>query len=108
MAVMTDIEDGAASRPFLDQKVKGKESVIADYCKTALAEYKTHCFWMCYRLQGRMLAKDIIATTEDKNIDKLSFRLCKLAYQCGWWKRFSVYSAVGVVEVEVGQSFDIL
>ena len=104
MAVMTDIEDGAASRRFLDQEVNGKDSIIADYCQTALAAHKTDCFWICYRMHNRMLAKDIVVTTEDKNIDELSFRLCKVAYQCGWWKRFSIYSAVGVKEVEVGQA----
>lgn len=55
-----------------------------------------------------MLAKDIVVATEDDSINELAFRLHNLAYQCEWWKRFSIYSAVGVKEVKIDQFQHIL
>lgn len=54
-----------------------------------------------------MLAKDIIIMTEDNSVDELSLRLSKLAYQYGWWKKLTIYAAVGFKEVEMSRTSTI-
>ena len=81
---------------FLHHRSEGKASIIDNYCKEAIREGKEECIWICAPCGRKRLAKDIALPTEGRN-----FQLHHLAKCYGWWKRWSLYSATGVKDVEV-------
>jgi hypothetical protein len=98
--MMTDVENEAAAKVY---EVPRQDSVLATYCKTAEGKGSSECLWICYPKHDRRLVKDIVIGTEEDKTKETEFRLCDLVYQYGWWKQFSIYSAIGVKEVEVCQ-----
>ena len=100
---MSDIESGGAENPFRSDEVAGKDSVLAALCTAAISEGRTHSVWICYKSNGRTLAKDISMRDSKLQGVRKTFRLCSLAREYGWWKQFSIYSAKGVKEVMVIQ-----
>lgn len=96
-----DIESGTAisSGPHevnLHPKPKGKLSKIAEYCRRAINNGREECIWLCIHRNGRYIVRDIPLTTNGYAISLYDVRK-----RCNWWKRHSLYSAVGVREVEV-------
>lgn len=82
----------------------GQGSVITDYCRKATQQGKRGCFWMCYpdlTDRRRYAAKDVNVTRNDAEELAVDFDFASLATCHGWWKRFSLYSAMGVKEVQV-------
>ncbi|KAF7508665.1 hypothetical protein GJ744_009057 [Endocarpon pusillum] len=74
---------------------EGKPSVIQAYCQRAIDQGNTECGWVCMRRGNRTIAKDI-------QLNNCGFQpdLRGLRKQCGWWKRHSLFSAVGCKEVQ--------
>ncbi len=74
----------------------GRPSVIKDYCLEAINEGHTKCIWVCMKRGRKWIAKDIKLEAWDSPLGVYDLRK-----MCGWWKRHSLYSAVGVKEVMV-------
>ena len=98
---MADIEMTAPTSVFQQTETSGKDTVLSGYCEAAVSEGRERCIWICFSSNGRTLAKDINIEIGNASGGALRFRLGSLAYKYGWWKRFSIYSAVGVKEVQV-------
>ena len=92
----TQVAGVAGDTVFLRAESHGRDSIIHDYLKDAIQSDHEECLWICYPQGRRIIAKDI-ALPSDEN----SFQLHNLAKSYGWWKRWSLYSAVGVKDVEV-------
>jgi hypothetical protein len=73
-----------------------RPSVIKDYCLQAIKEGHTKCIWLCMRRGKKWIAKDVKDGVWDSPLG-----VHELRKMCGWWKRHSLYSAVGVKEVMV-------
>jgi hypothetical protein len=78
----------------------GKPSVIHAYCQQAIDNGQKECIWLGIQSGRRWIAKDIQLGVEEKRLG--IYELRKLS---GWWKRHSLYSAVGVKEIKVRSSF---
>jgi hypothetical protein len=74
----------------------GKPSVINSYCQQAIDRGHRECIWFCIKRGRRWIAKDIQLRIEDRPLG-----IYELRKQCGWWKRHSLFSAVGVKEIKV-------
>jgi hypothetical protein len=74
----------------------GKPSVIHSYCQQAIDNGHKDCVWLGIQRGRRWIAKDIQLGVEEKRLG--IYELRKLS---GWWKRHSLYSAVGVKEIKV-------
>jgi hypothetical protein len=56
---------------------------------------ESECIWVCFKRGQRWIAKDVQLSERPLGV----YELRKLS---GWWKRHSLFSAVGVREVKVG------
>ncbi|KAK2592005.1 hypothetical protein QQS21_010308 [Conoideocrella luteorostrata] len=76
----------------------GKRSKIADYCRSRLEDHKhERCVFLCLKRGRRFYAIDIPIDEES-----LDLGLDRLRRASGpWWKRWSLYSAVGVQEINM-------
>jgi hypothetical protein len=76
---------------------QGKPSVIKWYCEQAMDTRgkDSECIWVCFKRGERWIAKDVQLSERPLGV----YELRKLY---GWWKRRSLFSAVGVREVKVG------
>jgi hypothetical protein len=74
----------------------GKPSVIHAYCQHAIDNGHKECIWLGIQRGRRWIAKDIQLGVEEKPLG--IYELRKLS---GWWKRHSLFSAVGVKEIKV-------
>jgi hypothetical protein len=74
----------------------GKPSIIKFYCEQAMRTTgrDSECIWVCIKRGRRWIAKDIQLSERPLGV----YELRKL---CGWWKRHSLFSAVGVRDVKV-------
>lgn len=82
--------------PRLPDVKTGKQSVVKHYCLQAIKEGHTKCIWLCMKRGRRWIAKDIKLEACDSPLG-----VGELRKMCGWWKRHSLYSVVGVKEVMV-------
>ena len=78
----------------------GKRTDIADYCAYRMEQGAIECVFLCVKDGRRYYAKDLQLDMERPSLglDKLR----KHPLFGGWWKRYSLYSTVGVKEVLVG------
>jgi hypothetical protein len=74
----------------------GKPSAIHSYCQRAIDHGHKECIWLGMQRGRRWIAKDIQLGVTEKPLG--IYELRKLS---GWWKRHSLYSAVGVKEIKV-------
>jgi hypothetical protein len=76
---------------------KGRPSVIKWYCEQAMSARgkDSECIWVCIKRGRNWIAKDILLS------ERPSLGVYELRQLCGWWKRHSLFSAVGVREVKV-------
>jgi len=76
---------------------QGKPSVIKWYCEQAMDTRgkDSECIWICFKRGEHWIAKDVQLSERPLGV----YELRKL---CGWWKRHSLFSVVGVREVKVG------
>jgi hypothetical protein len=82
---------------FNDRKIEhGKPSVVHSYCQRAIDRGHTECVWLALQRGRKWIAKDIPLGCEDK-----PFGIYELRKISGWWKRHSMFSAVGVKEIKV-------
>jgi hypothetical protein len=82
---------------FNDHKINhGKPSVVHSYCQRAINHGHKECIWLGIQHGRKWIAKDIQLGSEDK-----PFEICELRKLSGWWKRHSMFSAVGVKEIKV-------
>jgi hypothetical protein len=75
---------------------RGKPSAIHSYCQRAIDQGYKECIWLGMQRGRRWIAKDIQLGVEEKPLG--IYELRKLS---GWWKRHSLFSAVGVKEIKV-------
>ena len=77
---------------------KGQQSIVAEYCERRLVELGyEQCIILVLRRGGKYQAMDIPVNRADPKLG-----LDRLRRESGpWWKRWSLYSAVGVQEVDV-------
>lgn len=82
----------------LEQIEHGKPSLLKSYCEQAIYHGgpEAECIWLCMQNGRKWIAKDIKFDPE-----KHSLGIVQLRRQCGWWKRHSMYAAMGVKEVQV-------
>lgn len=77
---------------------KGKHSVIESYCRSHVIDREDkEAIWFCMQRGRKWIAKDVQPTSVAKR-----FGIDELRKHYGWWKRHSMFSAVGVKEVKVG------
>jgi len=82
---------------FEDHKIEhGKPSVVHSYCQQAIDRGHKECIWLAIKRGRKWIAKDIQLGGEDK-----PFGIYELRKISGWWKRHSMFSAVGVKEIKV-------
>ena len=74
----------------------GKPSKIQSLCNHAINTRYTECVWLCYSHNEKYFARDIKIHPEGTPLEISSLRK-----RCGWWKRISLRSAVGVRLVKV-------
>jgi hypothetical protein len=96
MAQVSDIVTATALQT-VKKPPGGRLSVIHKYCLRAIEKDHTECLWLCMRRRGRILAKDIPLASKYGCL----ITLFDVRKQCGWWKRYSLYSAKGIEEVMV-------
>lgn len=96
----TDDRDPKESPPACLSEESGLPSVVADYCQQALKNGHEECIWLCMKRGGRFIAKDI-----PLNTDECTVGLEDIRKRSSWWKRHSLYSAVGVKEVLVSSPY---
>jgi hypothetical protein len=96
MAQIGGIDESEALRAKV-KSVEGRPSAIQEYCLAAINKGHSQCLWLCMERQGRTLAKDIPLASENGCI----VTMVDVRKQCGWWKRYSLYSATGIEEVMV-------
>lgn len=96
MAQVSDIV-GAMAPEIFTKQLEGRPSVILKHCLRAIQKDHTECLWLCMRHRGRILAKDIPLASKDGCL----ITMYDLRKECGWWKRYSLYSAKGIKEVMV-------
>lgn len=79
---------------------KGRKTIIADQCQQRLLEDQhERCVFLCVRRGRRYLAVDIPLIDDDGG--KL-LGLERLRRESGgWWKKYSLYSAIAVQDVKV-------
>lgn len=87
----------SAAKSFPEAQEEDIKTVIHGYCEKKLDEGYTKCIWICMRRGKRWVATDI--NPSEKGNNKLS--IDELRKLCSWWKRNSLYSAVGVKEIMV-------
>lgn len=56
----------------------------------------TECIWLCMQRGRKWIAKDIQLASAHRRLG-----IDDLRRQGGWWKRYSMFSAVGVKEIKV-------
>jgi hypothetical protein len=77
---------------------QGKESMIAEYCRHPTRSQHA-CIWLCIK-HGRKYR--LVDVTINPNQDVIG--LPDIRRHCGWWRRYSLYSVVGVREMMVSMS----
>jgi hypothetical protein len=77
----------------------GKPSVIKSYCEQ-IGNHGKECIWLCMQRGRKWIAKDIKLEIENQPLG-----IYELRKQCGWWKRHSMFSVVGVKEIKVYTDF---
>ncbi|KAH7121404.1 hypothetical protein EDB81DRAFT_913581 [Dactylonectria macrodidyma] len=78
---------------------KGRKTIIADYCQRRSEKERGYkeCVFLCLRRGRRYYAIDIPIKLDDPTLG-----LDRLRKESGpWWKRYSLYSAVGVQEINM-------
>ncbi|OBT68723.1 hypothetical protein VE03_02098 [Pseudogymnoascus sp. 23342-1-I1] len=91
-------------RQITELEMEGKPSVIRAYCRRHVADCDDkEAIWFCMqRGLNWGVAKDVHSTSVSKK-----FGIDELRKYNGWWKRHSMFSAVGVKEVKMRfTSFD--
>jgi hypothetical protein len=91
-----DCEQPASHLTSLLQERRGKESMIADYCRNAIKSNNETCIWLCIRQARRYSLVDVPL---GQNEEKIGLQAIRKKYS--WWKRYSLYSVVAVKEVMV-------
>lgn len=81
---------------YILSKERGRPSVIAEYCRQAIENGHEECICLCMKRGRRFIVKDILLKTDGHTIGLYDIRK-----RCSWWKRHSLYSAVGVKEILV-------
>ena len=76
--------------------MRGRESKIAKYCRDAIDSKHESCIWLCFRHGRRYSLVDIPLEQKEEEIGLQAIR-----QRYSWWKRYSLYSVVGVKEVMV-------
>jgi hypothetical protein len=79
------------------ETLEGRPSIIKKHCLAAIQKGHTECLWLCMKRCGRTLAKDIPPASKYGCL----ITLVDIRKQCGWWKKYSLYSAKGIEEVMV-------
>ncbi|KFY68680.1 hypothetical protein V496_00893 [Pseudogymnoascus sp. VKM F-4515 (FW-2607)] len=80
-----------------DPELKGKPSVIEAYCRRHVIDREDKAaIWFCMQRGRKWVAKDVHPTSVSKR-----FGIDELRKYNGWWKRHSMFSAVGVKEVKM-------
>jgi hypothetical protein len=82
---------------------RSRPLVVKDYCLQAIKEGHTKCIWLCMRHGKKWIAKDVKAGARDSPLS-----VYELRKMCGWWKRHSLYSAVGVKGVMVCSQLNLV
>ena len=75
---------------------KYQKSILADYCPRAISDGHDRCIWLCRKDGKQYTLIDIPTTTRGQTIGFADIRK-----RYSWWKRHSLYSAVGVKQVKV-------
>jgi hypothetical protein len=75
---------------------RGRPSVILAHCQRAIDNGHKECIWLGIQRGRHWIAKDIQLGVTEKPLG--IYELRKLS---GWWKRHSLYSAVGVKKIKV-------
>jgi hypothetical protein len=88
-------------KPGLEEK--GRPSVIEAYCRQAIDLKDTESIWFCMQRGRKWIAMDVQPASVAKRLGIEEPRK-----QDGWWKRHSMFSAVGVKEVKVGYHIESL
>lgn len=78
------------------QGQRGRESMIANYCRVAIRSGHEKCIWLCIKHGRKYSLVDIPLESNTQIIG-----LKDISQRYNWWKRFSLYSVVGVKEVMV-------
>lgn len=86
----------AYSNPSDVAKKDGKPSIVSGYCASAQASGHYGCLWICFQEHNKIRAKDVSI-----DLDADTFDFSQLTKCCGWWRRCSMYSVVGIRQVEV-------
>lgn len=87
-----------------DPEFKGKPSVIEAYCRRHVLDREDKAaIWFCMQRGRKWVAKDVHPTSVSKR-----FGIDELRKYNGWWKRHSMFLAVGVKEVKVGYHIESL
>lgn len=76
--------------------MRGKESIIADYCRNAIKFKDESCIWLCIK-QGRRYS--LVDISLGHNEQEIGLQAIRKRYS--WWKRYSLYSVVAVKEAMV-------
>lgn len=86
-----------SGNPFLEgQSPRGRPTVISKHCRLAQEQGKEECLWLCVKRGRRFFAVDIPLR---KFEGSWGFR--ELRNLDGWWKRYSLFLALGVKGVKV-------
>jgi hypothetical protein len=86
--------------PFEDalKGTKGKESMIAEYCRHSTRS-KHACIWLCIK-RGRKYRLVDVPIHQNQHV----IGLREIGKHYSWWRRYSLYSVVGVEEIMVSMS----
>lgn len=86
--------------PFTDhlKERREKDSIIAEFERREIRPGYEKCIWLCIKRGGRYSLVDVPFKTNGQIT-----RLQDIRKQYGWWKRCSLYSAIGVKEVMVSR-----
>lgn len=77
---------------------KGKESMIAEYCRHSTRS-KHACIWLCIK-RGRKYRLVDVPIHQNQHVIGLG----EIGKHYSWWRRYSLYSVVGVEEIMVSMS----
>jgi hypothetical protein len=80
------------------QGTEGKESMIAEYCRHPTRS-KHDCIWLCIK-RGRKYRLVDVPIEPNQHV----IGLPDIRRHCSWWRRYSLYSVIGVREIMVSMS----
>lgn len=84
----------------------GQESVLKPLCEQALKKGLNRCVWLCFPHHRTVTTKHVPLLV-DAGQDGAT-EVFDLRKQLKWKDRYSLYSVIGVTEVEVCQPFQVL